>query len=131
MDGIVGGHARIVPSAIRPDGTALAGRRVAVDDFGQTINVGELTSDGTITLARAVAGAIRGLNWATGHETGLDQTSIAPTASGPVLPASGPRRVASNPKQPSAPPTSSSPPTQQHGGRTRPTATVTGIADES
>ena len=34
-----------------------------MDDFRQMINFDELTSDGTITLARIAAEAIRGLNW--------------------------------------------------------------------
>ena len=48
-----------------------------MDDFRQIINFDELTSDDTITLARAAAEAIRGLNWATRHEAGLDQPSAA------------------------------------------------------
>jgi len=48
-----------------------------VDDFRQMINVDELTSDDTVTLARAAAGAIRGLNHATRHEAGLGQPSAA------------------------------------------------------
>jgi len=48
-----------------------------VDDFRQMINPGELTSDDTVTLARAAAEAIRGLNWATRHQAGLDQPSVA------------------------------------------------------
>src|SRR5271166_3507237 len=54
-----------------------AGRRTAVDDFRQMINFDELTSDDTITLARAAAEAIRGLNWATATDAGLDQPSVA------------------------------------------------------
>src|SRR5271166_4328430 len=54
-----------------------AGRRTAVDDFRQMINVDELTSDDTVTLARAAAEAIRGLNHATRHEAGLSQPSAA------------------------------------------------------
>jgi hypothetical protein len=48
-----------------------------VDDFRQMINFDELTSDDTITLARAAAEAIRGLNWATRHDAGLGQPSAA------------------------------------------------------
>jgi hypothetical protein len=48
-----------------------------VDDFRQMINFDELTSDDTVTLARVAAEAIRGLNWATRHQAGLDQPSVA------------------------------------------------------
>jgi hypothetical protein len=48
-----------------------------MDDFRQMIGYGELTSDDTITLARAAAEAIRGLNWATNCQAGLDQPSAA------------------------------------------------------
>ncbi len=48
-----------------------------MDDFRQMINFGELTSDGTITLARIAAEAIRGLNWATNTSAGLDQPAVA------------------------------------------------------
>jgi hypothetical protein len=48
-----------------------------MDDFRQMINFDELTSHDTITLARAAAEAIRGLNWATRHQAGLDQPSVA------------------------------------------------------
>jgi hypothetical protein len=48
-----------------------------MDDFRQMISFDELTSDGTITLARTAAEAIRGLNWATQHEAGLDQPAVA------------------------------------------------------
>ncbi|HEY4851918.1 MAG TPA: hypothetical protein VII22_14065, partial [Streptosporangiaceae bacterium] len=48
-----------------------------MDDFRQMINFDELTSDDTVTLARAAAEAIRGLNWATRHQAGLDQPSAA------------------------------------------------------
>ena len=48
-----------------------------MDDFRQMINFDELTSAGTITLARTAAEAIRGLNWATRHQAGLDQPSAA------------------------------------------------------
>jgi hypothetical protein len=48
-----------------------------VDDFRQMINFGELTSDDTIALARTAAGAIRGLNHATGCDAGLGQPAVA------------------------------------------------------
>lgn len=48
-----------------------------MDDFRQLINLDQLTSDDTITLARAAAEAIRGLNHATATEAGLDQPAVA------------------------------------------------------
>ena len=48
-----------------------------MDDFRQMINFGEFTGDDSITLARTAAEAIRGLNWATRHQAGLDQPSAA------------------------------------------------------
>ena len=48
-----------------------------MDDFRQMVSIDELTSDDTITLARTAAEAVRGLNWATRHEAGLDQPSVA------------------------------------------------------
>ncbi len=48
-----------------------------MDDFRQMINVDELTSDDTVTLARVAAEAICGLNHATRHEAGLGQPSAA------------------------------------------------------
>jgi hypothetical protein len=48
-----------------------------VDDFRQMTGSGELTSDDSITLARAAAEAIRGLNWATNCDAGLDQPAVA------------------------------------------------------
>ena len=48
-----------------------------MDDFRQAINLDQLTSDDTITLARTAAEAIRGLNHATRHEAGLGQPSAA------------------------------------------------------
>jgi hypothetical protein len=48
-----------------------------MDDFRQMINPGELTGEGTITLARAAAESIRGLNWAANCDAGLDQPSAA------------------------------------------------------
>jgi hypothetical protein len=48
-----------------------------VDDFRQVIDLDQLTSDDTVTLARTAAEAIRGLNHATRHQAGLDQPSVA------------------------------------------------------
>ncbi len=48
-----------------------------MDDFRQMISYDELTSDDTVALARTAAEAIRGLNWTTRCETGLDQPSVA------------------------------------------------------
>jgi hypothetical protein len=48
-----------------------------VDDFRQVTGLDQLTSDGAITLARTMAEAIRGLNHATRHETGLGQPAVA------------------------------------------------------
>ena len=48
-----------------------------MDDFRQAIDLDQLTTDDTITLARTAAEAIRGLNWATRHDAGLDQPSAA------------------------------------------------------
>ena len=48
-----------------------------MDDFRQMINFDEVTGDGTITLARIAAEAIRGLNWTTNCEAGLDQPAVA------------------------------------------------------
>jgi hypothetical protein len=48
-----------------------------MDDFRQVIDLDRLTSDDTITLARTAAEAIRGLNWTTNCEAGLDQPSAA------------------------------------------------------
>jgi hypothetical protein len=48
-----------------------------VDDFRQFIDLDQLTSDDTITLARTAAEAIRGLNWTTNCDAGLDQPSVA------------------------------------------------------
>jgi len=50
---------------------------IPVDDFRQMISYDKLTSDGTITLARIAAEAIRGLNWTTNCDAGLDQPSAA------------------------------------------------------
>ena len=48
-----------------------------MDDFRQLTGLDQATSDDTITLARTAAGAIRGLNWLTGHQTGPGQPSAA------------------------------------------------------
>jgi hypothetical protein len=48
-----------------------------VDDFRQLTGLGQATSDDTITLARAAAEAIRGLNWLTRCQPGLGQPSAA------------------------------------------------------
>jgi hypothetical protein len=48
-----------------------------VDDFRQMISLDDLTGDGTITLARIAAEAIRGLNWTTNCGAGLDQPAVA------------------------------------------------------
>ena len=48
-----------------------------MDDFRQLTGLDQATSDDTITLARAAAEAIRGLNWLTRHQTGLGQPSAA------------------------------------------------------
>ena len=48
-----------------------------MDDLRQLTGLDQATSDDTITLARTAAEAIRGLNWLTGHQTGLGQPSAA------------------------------------------------------
>ncbi|HYA51256.1 MAG TPA: hypothetical protein VEG33_08790 [Streptosporangiaceae bacterium] len=48
-----------------------------MDDFRQVTGLDRVTSDDTITVARTVAEAIRGLNWLTGCEAGLGQPSAA------------------------------------------------------
>ena len=48
-----------------------------MDDFRQIIDLDQLTSDDTITLARTAAEAIRGLNWTTNCDAGLGQPAIA------------------------------------------------------
>jgi hypothetical protein len=48
-----------------------------VDDFRQVIDLDQLTSNDTVTLARTAAEAIRGLNWTTNSPAGLDQPSVA------------------------------------------------------
>jgi hypothetical protein len=48
-----------------------------VDDSRQATSIDQLTSQDTVTLARAAAEAIRGLNHATRHENGPGQPSAA------------------------------------------------------
>ena len=48
-----------------------------MDDFWQITSTGQTASDDTVTLARAAAEAIRRLNRATRHQSGLDQPSAA------------------------------------------------------
>ena len=48
-----------------------------MDDFRQMINYDELTSDGSVALDRTAAEVIRGLNWTTNCDAGLDQPSAA------------------------------------------------------
>lgn len=48
-----------------------------MDDFRQVIDLDQLTSDDTVTLARTAAEAIRGLNWTTNSPAGLNQPSTA------------------------------------------------------
>jgi len=53
------------------------------------ISLDDLTSDGTITLARTAAEAIRGLNWTTSCHAGLDQPSVAYDVPGALSQAAG------------------------------------------
>ena len=48
-----------------------------MDDFRQATNLDQLTGEDTVSLARAAAEAIRGLNHATRQEAGLGQPSAA------------------------------------------------------
>jgi hypothetical protein len=48
-----------------------------VDDFRQAVDLDHLTSHDTIALARTAAEAIRGLNWTTNCEAGLNQPAVA------------------------------------------------------
>ena len=48
-----------------------------MDDFRQAIDLDQLTSADPIPLARTAAEAIRGLNWTTNRDAGLDQPSVA------------------------------------------------------
>ena len=60
-----------------------------MDDFRQMISLDDLTSDGTITLARTAAEAIRGLNWTTNCRAGLDQPAVAYDVLGALSQAAG------------------------------------------
>ena len=60
-----------------------------MDDFRQMISLDDLTSDGTITLARTAAEAIRGLNWTTNCGAGLDQPAVAYDVLGALSQAAG------------------------------------------
>ena len=48
-----------------------------MDDFRQVIDLDHVTSDDTLRLARTAAEAVRGLNWLTRSDAGLDQPSAA------------------------------------------------------
>ena len=56
-----------------------------MDDFRQAINLSQLTSQDTLTLARTAAEAIRGLNWTTNCDAGLDQPSAAYDLTGALM----------------------------------------------
>jgi hypothetical protein len=56
-----------------------------VDDFRQVINIDQPTSADTATLARTAAEAIRGLNWVTRCDAGLDQPSVAYDLTGALM----------------------------------------------
>ena len=60
-----------------------------MDDFRQMINYDELTSDNSVALARAAAEVIRGLNWTTNCDAGLDQPSAAYDVIGALSQAAG------------------------------------------
>ena len=60
-----------------------------MDDFRQAIDLDQLTSAGAITLARTAAEAIRGLNWVTRCDAGLDQPSVACDVLGALSQAAG------------------------------------------
>ncbi len=60
-----------------------------MDDFRQAAGLNQLTSAGTVTLARTAAEAIRGLNHATRHNAGLDQPSVAYDVLGALSQAAG------------------------------------------
>jgi len=60
-----------------------------MDDFRQMINYDELTSDDSVALARTAAEVIRGLNWATNCDAGLDQPSAAYDVIGALSQAAG------------------------------------------
>jgi len=48
-----------------------------MDDFRQATSPGQLTGENTITLACTAAEVIRGLNWATRCDAGMDQPAVA------------------------------------------------------
>lgn len=56
-----------------------------MDDFRHVINIDTFTSQDTLTLARAAAEAIRGLNWVTRYGAGLDQPSVAYDITGALM----------------------------------------------
>jgi hypothetical protein len=60
-----------------------------MDDFRQMINYDELTSDDSVALARTAAEVIRGLNWTTNCDAGLDQPSAAYDVIGALSQAAG------------------------------------------
>ncbi len=60
-----------------------------MDDFRQAASLNQLTSAGTITLARTAAEAIRGLNHATRCDAGLGQPSVACDVLGALSQAAG------------------------------------------
>ena len=60
-----------------------------MDDFRQMINYDELTSDDSVALARTAAEVIRGLNWTTNCDAGLDQPSAAYHVLGALSQAAG------------------------------------------
>jgi hypothetical protein len=60
-----------------------------MDDFRQMINYDELTSHDSVALARAAAEVIRGLNWTTNCDAGLDQPSAAYDVIGALSQAAG------------------------------------------
>ena len=60
-----------------------------MDDFRQMISLDDLTSDATITLARIAAEAVRGLNWTTNCDAGLDQPPAACDVLGALSQAAG------------------------------------------
>ena len=70
-----------------------------MDDFRQMINYDELTSDDSVALARAAAEVIRGLNWTTNCDAGLDQPSAAYDVIGALSQAAG-RSGSCSPRSP-------------------------------
>ena len=59
------------------DGGAAGQEELPWMTSGRSLTLDKLTSDDTVTLARTAAEAIRGLNWATRHQAGLDQPAVA------------------------------------------------------